>query len=183
MKRKKRTRLRACLRWGVWMCTGLLVVAIPVSFLFEPGVMVTKRANPSGAAINYYSLDIIDGRLLLRSFHPEQYRRSTQEIGETVWDIRLRTSGYFIWTPNQWWGWPQVLKDPSFPTLVDLPLVYMLVVGAFASVFAWLLNFRHWLLHVGLDAVRCRYCGYSLEGLTSDVCPECGERIDGETNA
>jgi len=29
----------------------------------------------------------------------------------------------------------------------------------------------------------CLGCGYSLEGLTGGVCPECGERIDGEVHA
>ena len=29
----------------------------------------------------------------------------------------------------------------------------------------------------------CRWCGYSLEGLESDRCPECGEGFDGEDHA
>ena len=47
MGKRKHPKLRACGRWMVWVCTGLLIVAIQVSIWIQPAVIVQHNSAVS----------------------------------------------------------------------------------------------------------------------------------------
>ncbi len=65
----------------------------------------------------------------------------------------------------------------GWPAWVTLP-VWLVGGGLWGWLMAWFVG-RSFLRRPGSDDGRCRVCGYSLRGLVSDMCPECGYRLDG----
>ena len=52
------------------------------------------------------------------------------------------------------------------------------VVGAVASLTAWVVGRWYFTRPAGQENASCGYCGYSVEGLPSRTCPECGRDLD-----
>jgi hypothetical protein len=161
------------MRWGVYACTLLCIALIPISILWKPGVMLSGYGQPSGELVQAYTLGVHNGRLLVRTFTPSRYSWSGPADHGTSWEFGDRMDGPMWWEPAPWWDQPRVWQDPGFPTMVDVPLVYLSVLMLIASGCLWLLALRSWVLHSRRSSL-CMYCGYSLEGLASNTCPECG---------
>ena len=164
------------MRWGLYACTLLCIALIPISIVWKPGVMLSGYGQPSGELVQAYTLGVVDGRLLLRTFTPTRYSWSGPVDQGTSWEFGDRMDGPMWWEPAPWWDRPRVWEDPGFPTMVDVPLVYLSVLMLIASGFAWLLALRCWVLRSRRSSL-CMSCGYSLEGITTSTCPECGATI------
>lgn len=170
---RKRARLRGVGRWGVFLCTALLLISIPVSVWVAPHAHVTHHMGIS----KVWSVHLIEGRLLYFSisFDPNKGRTSDtqkhEEI-ESTWRFDFGTGpigNNTVQSGSGWWKLPEFHNDYGIPT-VDVPLVYLSVV---------MVGWSWWLVR-GVKRRRrlvgcCVGCGYSLEGLDGGVCPECGE--------
>jgi hypothetical protein len=175
MKRKKRTWVRGCGRWGVWVCTGLLVVAIPVSLWVRPNPYLLYSATDLRYDGNVYVIRLTDGRIrLVRNIFWQNYILPDDPGTDLVrvgW--RAGYSTYESKSEHSWWslGSYELPFNSNGIWHIDIPVVYLFVV-----MFGW-----SYCLIRGQRKFRrsdgcCIGCGYSLEGLTSDVCPECGEK-------
>ena len=169
--------VRSCGRWGVWVCTGLMIAAIPVSFWTQPGVKLVHELSDKDQSVGIQSIHFAQGRAVFGSVIPQQtanllHQREPNPQATPGWRVKVvhRFYGIGLWTPNGSWWKPKLLDDRPFAVRWDLPLLYPVV---------FMLGWSLWLVR-GRRKLRrrvgcCSECGYSLDGLTSDVCPECGE--------
>lgn len=186
MVKRKHPKLRACGRWGVWLCALVLVGVTTISFFYQ----FTFNVSRVTGVVTYdelprqrdVMLQVSFGRLEIEYF-PHSSPGCFGEWGEPgvsiygdidrVW----RTpKNWWIQPTTHWWSLPSKGGGGStsgpFDTL-NLPMVYPAVLLLGWSL--WLAPFWKWWKHIRLEGVECQQCGYSLEGLDSDVCPECGE--------
>jgi hypothetical protein len=168
-------RLGRVMRWGVYALTILCMTLFPVSFLWSPGVMLSGVGQPSGELVQAYTLGVDDGRLLIRTFQPTRYSWSGSVDQGTDWEFGNRIDGPMWWDASPWWDRPRVWKDPGFPTMLDVPLVYLSFFMLFVCGLIWLIDLRGFVVRYRCNL--CVACGYSLKGLTNSTCPECGTRI------
>lgn len=167
-------KLGRVMRWGVYACTVVCIALIPISFVWKPGAMLSGYGKPSGELVQAYSVGVDRGRLLFHTFTPTRYSWSGDVDRGTKWSFRPQQAGsLLLWKSAPWWDRPRVWEDPGFPTMVDVPLVYLSVLMLIASGLVWLLALRGWVLRSRRSSL-CLSCGYSLEGLTTTTCPECG---------
>jgi len=178
MGRGRRRRDRAIGRWGVWVCTGVLIALIPVSIWERPGAMVMHSSSA------YADRGVI---LRLSGAHFIFLYSSGRDPGRTVlagepaaatgfdftywsrWAVTEKRST-IRWLSPAWWIGGRAIRG------AEISLIYPAMIGALWS---WVL----WRRMPKYPMGACQSCGYSLDGLDSDVCPECGERIDGEDHA
>ncbi len=167
MRRKERARLRGVVRWGVWVCTGVLIVLVLVSIWGRPGarVMHSSTAYANRGVI----LDLSSGRfrVLFSSGRVVHSYDSVPVVGFDFeywhrWPMAEKRSTAQLLSPV-WWVGGQSIRGP------EVSLIYPAVVGAAWSGLIWHRRRR-------FSAGCCAECGYSLDGLESDVCPECGEK-------
>lgn len=171
MVRKKRTRLRTCGRWGVWVCTGLMIVGVVSSFIIQPGVMIEHLDLSTRKVAVFDSIDIKKGQMIVYHYKPIYPQLLSSTLENYGVDIHFRNNHYLN-RPVSWWRIkPRRMADPNFATLWDFSIVYPTLLMLGWSL--WLVLGRRKLR--GMDRV-CAECGYPLEGLASDVCPECGEQ-------
>ncbi len=167
MGRKKRTRLRAIGRWMVWVCTILLLLLILISIWLRPGarIIYTSTTYVNRGII----LDLSAGRFkaLFSSGYAVQSNVPSPTVGFDLeyWDrwptVEKRST--VRWLSPVWWHSGQAIRGP------EVSLIYP---AAFGLIWSGLI----WHRRPRFPAGHCVACGYSLDGLTSDVCPECGEK-------
>ena len=159
--------------WMVWGCTTLSILLMFVSSIVKPDVSLSKLM------VHDVSCSLHNNRLILtltKIVGPPPkpvvnpvvgtYRcglgvfRPRVTVASTLSPPRIRTVRSLQPT-----GLEQIKT-------IDLPLLYVSIPLVVWSV---------WLLWRVRDAYSsdgyCKGCGYSLEGLKSDVCPECGEQF------
>jgi hypothetical protein len=170
--------LRACGRWGVWLCAGLMVVGVVSSFVIQPGVAIEHLDLSTREVTVFDSIDIKKGQMIVRHYKPIYPQPLSSTLENYDVDIRFR-SKHYLNRPVSWWRIkPRRMGDPSFATLWDFSIVYPTLL---------MLGWSLWLVQ-GQRKLRrgigyCTGCGYSLVGLNSCVCPECGERVGGDAHA
>jgi len=170
MARRRYRKLRTVVRWGVWVCTGLLVILISISIWLRPGARVfhNSKTHTNRGVI----LDLSDGRfrILYASRSPVQHSvqpKNTMLINGfdfEYWD-RWPTAekrNTARWLSPVWWVGGSSIRGP------EVSLIYPALIGAVWSVLIWRRRPR-------FVAGHCPGCGYSLVGLSRGVCPECGE--------
>jgi hypothetical protein len=166
MARCRHRKLRAAVRWTVWVCTVLLILLIPVSIWGRPGAMLMHNSNgysnrgvtvllsgsrftflySSGRPVHPYDPPPIVG------FDFEYWHR---------WPTAEKRSKAQLLSPV-WWVGGQSIRG------AEVSLMYPAVFGAVWSYLIWHRRRR-------FPAGHCEKCGYSLAGLSAGVCPECGE--------
>ncbi len=171
MGKRKHPKLRACGRWGVWVCTGLMVVGFVSSFVIQPGVIIEHLDFSTRKVAIFDSIDLHNGQLVVKHHRPVYPQPLSDSLIVYGIDLRFRTNQYSSWSISWWNVRPYRSTDPSFATLWSFSIVYPTL---------FVLGWSLWLVR-GRRKLRrrvgcCSECGYSLDGLTSDVCPECGEK-------
>jgi hypothetical protein len=173
MGKRKHPKLRACGRWGVWLCTLLLIVMIPVSIWMRPGARLMYSTQVH--ADRGVNLDLSSCRLkalyssgrVVHSYDPppvvgfdfEYWRR---------WPTPEKR-GTARWISPVWWVSGRTIRGP------EVSLIYPTVIGVVWSLLILHRRRRH-------PDGHCIVCGYSHAGLPSDVCPECGIGVEGEAD-
>lgn len=174
--RKKRTRLRTCGRWGVWVCTGLMIALVPVSIWVKPSCSISyvQYDDEGMDRLKYLELRLDDG-VVRSEFFPYKARGLWSRAPIPGWDADVWLGTGFPPT-SRWWSFPMMNRGGSSVgpyTWMDMPIIYPT---------ALLLGWSIWLIRgqrkYRQQAGCCSKCQYSLEGLNSDVCPECGEGHD-----
>ena len=181
MGKRKHHKLRACGRrmvW-VWVCTGLMVVLFILSGWYGLYLAVFYTADSGKPNQSVAAISCERGRLGFEFGHA-----TSTDLGlEALWFPGIRSRWDIDRIPFElspynppWWDMP-VYYNTRFRrnthTYLEIPLVYPAVL-----MFGWSL----WLVRSRLKLSRagcCTQCGYSLDGLPSDVCPECGVKDDG----
>jgi hypothetical protein len=172
-------RVRSFGRWGVWVCTGMLIAAILVSIWIEPGVYISHEFNDQRQSVKPRSIHLARGRLVCYSEYPSSHfdmpHSPANRVSDPGWRVHFRQgfTGVGLWNGDGSWWKPRFFDDQPLAWRFDFPLVYPTALMVAWSL--WLLPFWKWWKRVGLDGVECQYCGYSLDGLDSERCPECGE--------
>ena len=169
------------------MCTGLLVILMLVSLFVRRGIDFEYQKEDDWWSTGTARIGLGEGRLMVtvwdwQTLNPRYI--SHTDRSPDLWKQRTGFQVGFTKAPpvnsERWQGWWRVIyaKSPGLVTFVQVPLIYpcMILVGWSL----WLVRGRRKLRR----RVGCCYeCGYSLAGLESEVCPECGERFDGEDHA
>ena len=187
MRRKQRTWLRAVGRWAVWGCAGLMLGLMLVSFFVRRGIDFEYQKEDERWGIGPVSIDLGEGRLMVRvwdwqTMNPRYIFHSDRS--PALWQQRSGVQVGFTKDPpvnsERWQGWWRVVyaKSPGLVTFVQVPLIYPSLILAGWSF--WLIRGRRQLRRRQLRrrVGCCAECGYSLDGLASDVCPECGEKYE-----
>ncbi|MBO6513042.1 MAG: hypothetical protein JJ974_03650 [Phycisphaerales bacterium] len=182
MGSEKRQRLRGIVRWGVWVCTLLVLVSIPVSVWVVPSAGVNSRRVNLKPIDKVRWVELVEGRLLFASLPAFDISKGRVLSDQELSEFKTGLTFSFRTEPNRnrevrfhqaWWKPPKLFNN-QFVAGLDIPLVYLaaLMVG-----WSW------WLIR-GVKRRRqltgyCQHCGYSLAGLDGVVCPECGTGEDG----
>ena len=172
--RCKHHRLRAYGRWVVWVCTGLLLVAIPVSIWVGPGVRAEFVPESGSSWIRRMADAHCVGASLVGEYYP-RYTQMYFSSSEPGWFVASYSSTTHWPIQVSWWR-PMVSQGGGSGGAyyrVELPTVYPALL---------MLGWSFWLVRGRLKPSGvgcCTQCGYSLDGLPSDVCPECGVKDDG----
>ena len=172
-------RARSCGRWGVWVCTGLLTALVLFSTWFN--VVGSLQSASRAVVVEHGNIFIAVGFVWSRvsisyTYEPEIGLIELYRDGAIVygWNVDHETAAGWWKMPEVWHPIPRVHKSTLFGQTsqrVQFSLLYPTVLMLGWSL--WLIRER-WKLRRPIGC--CRGCGYSLEGLTSDVCPECGEQ-------
>lgn len=198
MRKRKHPKLRACGRWGVWLCTVCLTVLLCVSryqYVYYP--YSTVFCGNGTVQIQEYRLNLTLDRPLTRSFLDTPVA-PIAPVGSVLEDdvgpvaaqppivigycgtglIRIRSS-------TRWWEAPHftITKTTlsSYPVeqyAIDFPLVYVLIVVILWSLWLFVVNQRVRCRNKSKIDGCCIFCSYSLDGLSNNVCPECGNTQD-----
>lgn len=177
--KKERSKFRIIGRWGVWVCTFLVLVSIPVSVWVQPMVMVVGL-HPNHSK-TMYGARLVDGRLVVERdpvYFPNMISAAPPK---TTWTPYVHTGVGPKDRKNRWWPAPSTdtgaLGSRGWHRWVEIPMVNLAVLMV-----AW----SGWLVR-GVKRRRrlagcCVGCGYSLVGLEGGVCPECGggEKLEQE---
>ena len=143
------------MRWGVYACT----LAATVLFFWSFGQPRTVVRN---------SVYLNEGRLLLTSYDVSSEEPNDKFVlGSIHHLITIESMDQVL---GEWWalpGMPKAVRSNAHQ--VDLPLAYLSVLG-----FAISARFYLHALRLKRGSSECARCGYSLEGLTTETCPECG---------
>jgi len=162
-----------CLRpgkisWIVWGCATLLILLLFISSSVKPEVSLSKLL------VHDVSCSLLDNRLIIthtKIVGPPAKPAGGISICGPLFRSRVRAEP--VWSPPRM----RTVRSIQLTGLeqiqtVDLPLLYVSIPLVFWSI---------WLLWKVRDAFLkdgyCKECGYSLEGLTGDVCPECGSQV------
>jgi len=178
--RSKRKRLWAVGRWGVYVCLGLMVLAIPLSLTIRPRVFINHLTGSTQQTFtikhHYFVLD--DGRV----------RYGSQTGGGTVIDGKGNLS--IILPPTWTFEFSSESIDDVFsglspserlrlrwftPWSIFLPYPVLVLGG-------WLFGAAYLRKRKRVQLIGCcKKCEYSLEGLDGGVCPECGGELGMES--
>ena len=171
MGKNKHSKLRACGRWMVWLCTVMLVILISISLWLRPGARVFHTSM--SYANRGLLLDLSHGRfrILYAPGFPTQHSVQPKNtilidgFDFEYWDRwpMAEKRSTVRWLSPVWWVSGRSIRG------LEVSLVYPAAVGLIWSGLIWRRRPR-------FPAGHCTACGYSLDGLVSDVCPECGEK-------
>lgn len=148
-------RLGRVMRWGVYLFT-LVVTAL---FIWSFGLPRTVVRN---------SVYLNDGRLLLTSYDVSSEEPNDKFAPGSIHHLIMIESMDQVL--GEWWalpGMPKAVRGDAHQ--VDLPLAYLSMLGLAFSARLYVHGRR-----LKRDPSDCAGCGYSLEGLESNTCPECG---------
>ncbi len=167
MQGKKRRKRKACMRWLLWISTLVLVALIPISIWVRPALMAK---NDTAVIRNrWVSVRMASWHVTLQ--HSGGYT-TEQPVGADKtgieWIYWDRWDVVQIVDMNRWWS-PVWIESGLSIKSIEISLMYPTLIGVVCSVIVWRRRKR-------FDAGSCQGCGYLLDGLDSDVCPECGER-------
>lgn len=95
--------------------------------------------------------------------------QGSRKLTPAWFDVSRNSGTWSLWhwpiyQDSQWPGGPMRTRTLIFP--IWMPILVLLLSAR------WLNQLRKWIVHLG----HCE-CGYSLEGLTRGLCPECGALI------
>lgn len=177
-KRKKRTRLRAWGRWSVWVCTGLITALVVFSTWFN----ITGSLTPTTR--DHVHENVAVGIVWSRVFisYPldtqenlfELYLNKSSKMG---WFVNHETAAGWWKSPEVWNPIPRVHKSTLFSrTSLDIRFSLLYPMALMIVWSYWLMRGRRKLRR--RVAGCCVECGYSLDGLNGDVCPECGAKSE-----
>ena len=166
--------------WGVWTLTLILLVAALVSFALHPSVSLKVGTMRGGIArsivLEEGSLGYFRNRysVIVCYSEPGPTVDELARLDQERWDLDWRSGWYEfkrygirpIRLPVWRWLLPSRPESSSF----TVPLVLPLMLFGTLSFYSVLDERRRRRVLAGC----CAKCGYSLAGLVSDVCPECG---------
>ncbi len=158
--------------WMVWICTTLSILLLFISSSVKPEVSLSKFM------VHDVSCSLLNNRLIFTH---------TKIVGPPPKPVVKPAGGMSFCGPPTFYtrvSAASILSPPRIRTVrslqptgleqiktIDLPLLFVSIPLVLWSV---------WLLWRVRDAYSrdgyCKGCGYSLDGLKGDVCPECGEK-------
>lgn len=169
MGKRKQSKLRLSARWSIWVSTLVLVALIPVSIWVRPALMA--KNDTTVIRNRWVSVRMASWHVTIQHSggHATEKTGGADETGiEWIywdgWDVEQ------IVDMKQWWS-PVWIETGLSIKSIEFSLMYPTVIGVVCSVIVWRRRKR-------FGAGSCQGCGYSLDGLDSDVCPECGERYE-----
>jgi hypothetical protein len=131
--------MRSIGRWGVWVCTALVLISIPVSVWVEPFVYARPSSSGNGTT-NAISVDLNSGSVTL--FYAPQFAPQ----GPALIELR-RHSGSSL---GKWWSLPRVFAGGH---VIFIPLIWPAVLFSSLSFYMW-----HRKRGSGIDSGCCE-CG------------------------
>ncbi len=168
-------RVRSFVRWGVWVCTALLVIGVVGSNWIGVLGEVSYEYADEDQTMAWVNLEVYRTRMTVE-YHPRQRQHWGGEPNPGLRFAGHRIEYSLAVFESPWWvglrRWQGGSGLGGYRGW-GVPLVYPAAVMVAWSV--WLMPFWKWWKRVGLDGVVCSSCGYSLEGLSGGVCPECGD--------
>lgn len=181
MGRKKSTRLRAYGRLGLTALAAVMIGASAWSWVFHYGVRYDHIGTDSRSR---YSIFVANGRVWTASQAEWILDWENEKLG--MWGMGVwssRASVNLPMTEPYFFGMDPYLGTNAYGGLFTVQYatgvqrgVYFsgLLVGGLiglSTVPSWVDSGKR---RYRLGRGCCLVCGYSLEGLTIDVCPECG---------
>ncbi len=164
MRKRKHPKLRAYGRWGVWLCA-----LISIGLLYNRGrvELTNGKLGPVSISILDSAVSISHTQHVQGPVNPKQFPSLQFNCG---YGSELLPRTYSQSTPT----WNVVRSTQATGPVVvrnfQMPTMYISVVFVLWSL--WLLRGCRMMREEGC----CSKCEYSLEGLSSGVCPECGEQ-------
>ena len=171
-------RARSFVRWGVWMCAGVLVVLFGLSGWYGTYLALFYTIDSGKPNQRVAAISCERGRLGFEYGHATSAELGLEALwvpGVRVrWDVDRIPFELSPYSPP-WWAMPVYVNTSNWRathTYLEIPLVYPTVLMVGWSL--WLIRKQRKLQQRLIGC--CKECGYSLAGLASDVCPECGEK-------
>jgi hypothetical protein len=161
------------MRWGVYAFAIITLCAAGVSFWLQPGIEAEYVPTPNTAGTPSKTVvHLYDGVLLIQHDIPAPHL-NTSVLPPPGWHVRrsLRTPPP-VTMINSWYHFPRSRRGFSIGSTMRryevplIPILFLLLCTG-AALHAWARMRRY-------PEGQCRRCGYALEGLTSNTCPECG---------
>ena len=167
--KKNGRRLGRVVRWGVYACTLMFITVVIASYVRVIVFHYEYAYNSRSRVLDWVAVEVYDSRLQIE-WHSSMTDRDLQNSTALLRYVRLSEikSTFF---DLKAWSLPSSYGGGHHRGVYygrDLPLGYP--TGALVLVSLVLLIKS---LSKRKRANTCP-CGYSLEGLTSNTCPECG---------
>lgn len=175
-------RIKRTLRFSVYVSVIVLLILSTVSIWYEFGGRITYVWKIDPDRYDSARIEFDSGRVSV-GYIPNNGYEMLWEPKETGWDthiwsdwisryMRERYPNRPFYPEYNWWGTPSYSRAIARPggvySELSIPLVYPTAVS---SIWAWVIWRRQRRI---VMAGRCQSCGYSLEGLPTTTCPECG---------
>ena len=175
-------RLGRVMRWGVYMSAGAMPLLFVCSFFVNPTFSIDRYPTEAQPGKIKRDLAVSDGRLIVITesdpsaiyHHPAELKREVRYIADVYlsglyFKLSFRQPAYPM-TPA-WWDLPRIQRAASGNAQyseVFIPFTYPTILLLGVSIWVWAKSRKYSLIQN-----QCS-CGYSLEGLPSPTCPECG---------
>lgn len=170
------------MRWGVYACTLLAVVGMALSFHSGVSVSWARLTGSSGdrAIRLHLSADsgrvrvffdpssrvVFSGNFLPPKDHLRVRHYRSQKKG------RVLSNGTIV-SRRDWWEGPASIPErhlqySSRSKIWDLPFAYALALLIGLSIWVYIRRKQNY------PRGYCQFCGYLLDGISDQACPECG---------
>lgn len=179
--KKNGRRLGRVVWWGVYACCMAVVIVFIASFFYRVSGFYIRSNNRSASTGIRIEAGLSWGRI---SFLYESASPFKEPVAWPVGMVHkeFNVSRYHRPLPNtfhtpqpvSWWWPPKGVPEKHLhfigvETLWSIPLAYIVIPLLVISLRMYFM--KRWNMKM---VNHCGQCGYSLEGLTSNACPECG---------